>query len=593
MRELLPSLIDADPAIFPVLAQRWKVDITNLKPAETAEALANAMLDESNAARVYEELDDAQRGALQTLAGSGEAKVARSMFLRMFGELRKPARGLIEREKPHQNPRGPAEALFYRGLIFEAFEQAPAGVRAVLYVPPDLLARLPLHKTAYDDLPDSPPTDAAAPGAMDDDTGPRITELDAGDVDDIHAADTSLVDDLITLLAHIQNQGMTVANGYPADADLRAVYPYLLVKDPARLAFLFAVGASANLLQISDENATVQRTQARRWLEASRGKQVQMLVESWHTSRFYRELWHVSGLHPEPGGWPYDPVVAREAITGFLRDFVPREAWWSLDEFITTVKEIDPDFQRPNGDYDQWYIRNDTGDYLNGFESWDAVEGAQLEFTVNKPLHWLGMVDLGEDAARLTAYGRAFLEPGAAWPDPPITPEPITVQPDGTMSASRRAASIDRFQLARFTTWVSPATLDGSAPYVYRLNAQGIQQAARQGIETGHIAAFITRVTGDSPVPKPIQALLEKWQSAPADDGGTQARGSGGTASLERMIVLRTTSQETLDYIVGTPALRRYLGARLGPMAVAVRPDQWEALQEALGAEGIEVHVRE
>ena len=118
-------------------------------------------------------------------------------------------------------------------------------------------------------------------------------------------------------------------------------------------------------------------------------------------------------------------------------------------------------------------------------------------------------------------------------------------------------------------------------------------EAAAQGIETGHIAAFITRVTNDGTVPPPIKALLEKWKAEPAPDGGQQARGVGGSATMERMLVLRTTSQETLDFIVDTPALRRYLGARLGPMAVAVRADQWEALTEALGSEGIDVRIRE
>src|SRR5579859_5992190 len=40
----------------------------------------------------------------------------------------------------------------------------------------------------------------------------------------------------------------------------------------------------------------------------------------------------------------------------------------------SAVKEEEPDFQRPAGNYDSWYIRDaQSGEYLRGFESWDRV----------------------------------------------------------------------------------------------------------------------------------------------------------------------------------------------------------------------------
>ncbi|NIO71720.1 MAG: hypothetical protein GTN71_22490, partial [Anaerolineae bacterium] len=51
------------------------------------------------------------------------------------------------------------------------------------------------------------------------------------------------------------------------------------------------------------------------------------------------------------------------------------------------IKESDPDFQRPDGDYSSWYIRQaDTGRYLSGFESWDQVEGALIAYLIAQPL---------------------------------------------------------------------------------------------------------------------------------------------------------------------------------------------------------------
>ena len=131
MPTLTASLNDSDAALYPVLAARWKVDITNLKPGETVQALAAQMLDAAAAERVYETLDDDQRGALQTLLGSG-GKMPMPMFARLYGEVRLTSKALISREKPQDNPQGTAEALFRnprheytRELMRAAFGETP------------------------------------------------------------------------------------------------------------------------------------------------------------------------------------------------------------------------------------------------------------------------------------------------------------------------------------------------------------------------------------------------------------------------------------------------------------------------------------
>ncbi len=87
---------------------------------------------------------------------------------------------------------------------------------------------------------------------------------------------------------------------------------------------------------------------------------------------------------------------------------------------------------------------------------------------------------------------------------------------------------------------------------------------------------------GDTPLPKPIALLLDNWKS-----------GATAAVTLERLMVLRTTAPETLDRLLDTPALRRYLGAKLGPMAVIVRADQLQALRSALADAGITAEVVE
>jgi hypothetical protein len=558
---------DTDATLLPTLAKVWKASITGLDVAGSIPVLSAAMLDAVRAEAVWDSLTDEQRGALQMVTGSG-GKMPKAMFSRVFGDIRKMGAAQIEREKPLENPASIAEGLYYRGLIAEAFEQADTGPRVVVYVPEDLARALPMRKTSYSNL------QSESPQAVDD--APIVEPLE--DVQHIQQADTSIVDDMTTLLAYLQLASPTLVGDSLAPEDQTAILGFLLKPHEERISFLFGLGISTDLIEIQNGKAYPKRTETRRWLSAARAAQVQSLADGWRGSSFYRDLWHVVGLHPDPGGEldEYDAVVARDNVLEMIKDLAPKQEWWSLEAFIDAVKETDPDFQRPGGDYDSWYIRNDENEYLKGFESWDAVEGALLEFYVTGPMHWLGLVDRAEDAARLTAYGRAFLGL-SPWPAPAEAEDKVTVKDDGTLLISRKVSRVDRFQAARFTTWVSAGD-----PYVYRLDAAGIQQAGEQGINTGHIASFISRAIGDAALPASIAQLLDNWRS-----------GASAAVTLEKLMVLRTTAPETLDKIADTPALRRYLGARLGPMAVIVRAGQWEALHAALGEQGIQVELVE
>ena len=577
MTNLKASLQDSDSALLPLLAKRWKVAITNMKDREIINELVAVMLDSERMEPIWEGLDDKQRGALQTLIGSG-GKETLPKFQLLYGDIRAMGKGQIEREQPDQNPKSIAEGLFYRGLLYKGFDQSPTGARAIVYVPEDLIPVLPVHKTIYEDLDALEDIEGTIGLDFADSGDIQIPEIDEEFIEDIRPADTSIVDDVMTLMAYVQVAQVQIEGERLSDSDMRTLMNHLIVKSPERMSFLLELTVSASLVEVQDGIVSTKRAEARRWLETTRSQQLKQLVDGWMTSKVFRELWHIDGLHPEPTGWPYDPVVGRKAMKGFLNDITPTGEWWSVGDLIAVVREAEPDFQRPGGDYNSWYIRNDEGNYLNGFESWDAIEARLLVYYLEGPLHWLGMVDVADDAARLTAYGRAFIG-DLAWPQPPEAEDTITVEQDGTLKLSRRVSRIDRFQVARFTTWQSGATAEG-APYVYKLTADGIKRAETQGINTGHISAFIKRQLGDSPVPPAISKLLDTWQS-----------GATAQATIERLMVLRTTSPETMDFINNTPALRRYLGARLGPMAVVVREDHWNALRDALGENGIDVQV--
>ncbi len=134
----------------------------------------------------------------------------------------------------------------------------------------------------------------------------------------------------------------------------------------------------------------------RTWLEAPRDQQRRIVREAWQTSQSWNDLCRTPGLACEDtGNWHNDPVATRERLMPLFAQLEPG-AWTTLDALVAAVKTTAPDFQRPDGDYDTWYIRErDSQTYLRGFDCWDAVEGALLRFLITGPLHWLGAVNSG------------------------------------------------------------------------------------------------------------------------------------------------------------------------------------------------------
>ncbi|MBI1257908.1 MAG: hypothetical protein GC204_10590 [Chloroflexi bacterium] len=570
MTSILRTLRESDPALLLVLAEVWGVTLDETDDIATrVDTLNRAMLDSERAERVWDGLSDGERAALQMLI-SVKGKMPEAKFERVFGSIRRLSAAVIQREQPHKHPETTAEGLYYRGLISHAFENADTGPRTIIYIPDDLVKILPAHKTSYDKL--EAETDTMAYPAE------EVAALDTlEEVENIQQADTSIVDDLTTLLAYLQLNNPLLQNDSLDAKDEAAISPFLLTSGTERLAFMIGLAASADLIEVQAGRALPKRAEARRWLSANRADQVKFLAESWRDATRYVDLWHVPGLYPELEAGTmrqYNPAAARGAVFEIMQHALPAQAWWSLDDFILLVHEDSADFQRPNGDFDSWYIRNDQGEYLTGLQSWNAVEGALLEFMLLGPMHWLGLLDLAEEAARLTAYGRAFLTL-SAWPNPPEQADKIEVQNDGTILMSRKVPRIDRFQLARFTSWES-----AGGTYSYRLDPPGIERAARQGINVGHIGAFITRALGETSLPPSVARLLDNWKTGPT-----------AQVSVERLLVLRTTAPETLDFILETPGIRRFMGARLGPMAVIVRADDVRDLRDALGEHGIQAEI--
>ncbi len=91
------------------------------------------------------------------------------------------------------------------------------------------------------------------------------------------------------------------------------------------------------------------------------------MFNAWLESNNFNELRQIPSLVCE-GEWDNQPLATREFLLNLL-EAVPDNKWWSLPVFIRAIKEKYPDFQRPAGDYDSWFIKRIAdGVYLRGFD---------------------------------------------------------------------------------------------------------------------------------------------------------------------------------------------------------------------------------
>ncbi len=491
MKNLRQCLTDCDMAMLRAIAQKRGIELTSNRQREVVEQLAEKLVQPESIADILERLKPQEREALESLVSEG-GRNKLHLFVRQHGEIRAFGPGRLERERPWENPVSAAEGLWYSGLIYRAFDEVEGQTSEFIFVPQDLLPLLP-------EVEKKPPAFVV-------EAAPTPSVIREGDL--------TLVQDTCAFLSYLQNKDVKpFKDGGLARRDIEGVSKRFLVKEdeeePERLAFLHHLCQRLGLAHMSEGFLKPNPPEAKRWLQAPRAEQLRVLQEAWRDDPGWNELWRVKSLRSEPTGWRNDPLLARKKILEHLAE-CPPEQWLSLASFTSAIKESDPDFQRPDGDYTSWYIREvATGQYLTGFEHWDQVEGALIVHLVTKPLYWLGATSLGYDAEGnlrsflITPWGAALLGlPGEIPAEVP--PSLMVVQPDFTIIAPSGGSLYDRFQLERVAAWQSSGD-----SYVYRITRDSLARGLRQGIKIEMILAFLKRVSGGQ-VPRNVVSALRR-----------------------------------------------------------------------------------
>lgn len=542
MPDFIESLQGRDLGHLCIIARLWGIDLADQEIHSAILHLKDTLLNPSSVNEMVSSLGPEVKIALEDLS-QHSGRLAWAQFSRTYGEVREMGPAKRDREQPYEQPISVVETLWYRGLVARAFFDTSAGPEEFAYIPDDLLILI-----SPAPVPDSPHIGRQASLA---------------DYTQVFLCNEHILDHACTYLAALR-VGISPPDSFITQAG------EALTKE-----FVASVLLASGLI---DESGNPLSEPVRMFLEARRGEALVQLFTAWKQSTQINELRHLPGLTKE-GNWENDPAHARLAILGYLSE-VAAETWWSLGSFISAIKLHDPDFQRPAGDYDSWFIRDKaSGEYLRGFEYWDEVDGRLIRYTLTGPLYWLGILDLACSEAghevtafRLSSWSKALLN-GAAPKKIALEEQPLLARSDAHVSARRLTPRSVRYQLARFCEWEKETPDE----YQYRISPASLIRAQQQGLKVSQLIAMLNKYA--KAVPPSLIKALERWEK------------QGSEAKVEKMVVLRVTSEEILQALRKSRA-SRFLGEPLSPVTIAVKPGAIEKVLAALAELGYLGEIR-
>ncbi|MBE7534325.1 MAG: helicase-associated domain-containing protein [Anaerolineales bacterium] len=569
MPDLIHSLLHQDIGHLRIIAELWGLDLESTDSDSARDELSASLLDVNLLADHLASLPPEADSAIAALIASN-GRIAWAIFARQFGDIREMGAGKRDREHPHRNPTSTSEILFYRGILARAFFDTNKGSQEFAYIPDDLFK---LMKEESDALSSSKGEKNLAnfAGLTVNNSEPLGRPASPNEKGTEILADDSILDDATTLLAALRIGRSNWSRSIPVGQfDLR----------------LIALLASANLISPSPAGrgargeGEVNAEEAKTFLEASRADALKTLYDAWLESDRFNELKLMPNIICE-GEWKNSPRDTRRTILGFI-NAIPTNKWWSVASFVQAIKQTQPDFQRPAGDYDSWFIkRASDGQYLRGFDSWNEVDGALIRYFINI-LHWLGRLDLNfaENATeatsfRLSSFQNTKEERGK-----------ITASSNGKVSVERFTPRVVRYQIARFCEW-EDGDFDMSlrkyptsrSVYKYHITAKSLKHAKEQGLKAEQLLSLLVKHT-DNKVPPPLVKALKRW-----DANGTQAR-------AETQTILRVSQPEVLEEMRKSKA-GKFLGEILSPTAVVVKNGAIQKVMEAMIELGLfaEIHT--
>lgn len=535
MPDLHQILRNTDQDFLERIARHWGIELPASSFNDDLNTLEAGMKNKELAAEIINAMPEEARQAWNALLQSNGLMTS-VQFSRLFGEIRVLGEARRKREQPDLSPVSPAEILFYRGLVGRSFLNLPPEPQEYTYIPQEFLNFfLPMTQKVSREFI-RPATDFE-----------YRFPVSSGDL---------ILDRITLLLCEIRkgNQDLSVLTGNPLFS-----------------AFCIRLIDSLGLF---DDPHNLNPEKVKEFLEIPRGRALQACFKHWLEDARMNDLRMLPGLEFD-GTWMNDPLSVKQLLLKTLSS-LDSSTWWSLSGLITAFKENLPDFQRPAGDYDSWFVRKaGTEEYLRGFEHWDEIDGALLRHLVTGPLFWLGFVDIGlaekkgqPTAFRLTLRSKALIS-GEEIRETERKEEPIIVTANGIIRLPHSVSRVSRYQIGRF----GQLTGDTSGETVYKITASSLRSAEEQGLRASQLLTLLRHAPVKS-TPSSVVQMLERWDKF------------GPEVKVERTILLRVSRPEILSGLQQHPQASRLIKESLTPLIAEIKPGSEEAIVKILSELG-------
>lgn len=542
MPDLHQTLRSTDLDFLQRIALAWRIELSAQSFPEALSEIETGMKDQANYQEVLEFLPaEALEAWKYLLLHHGRESWAR--FTRQFGELRVFGLARRERENPDLHPVSAVEMLWYRGLIGRAFMNTGKEPQEYAFIPDEFLI---LAKASASNAPLPLPRPAA-------ETEKKVLTL----------ANDAILDHATEMLTAFR-MGRSLETTH-------------LPQRPAYLQFLTVLLTAAGLI---GPDHLPEPEKVKEFLSASRGDSLLLLYRTWRQEKQLNDLRMLPGLVCD-GNWTNDPLIPRELLENILLQLDPA-VWWSIPSLLSQIKSQLPDFQRPAGDYDSWFIRAEkTNDPLRGFGNWDKVDGALLRYLLGGPLFWLGAVDIARagkssppQAFRISEIGKRLLQsqlPSLSNSENGL----ITISSDGTIFADNQVPRAIRYQLGRFCEPIP----GGKSENKYHLSAKSLRLAREQELHPTQLTQLLQQGHVKN-IPQSLLEALERWEKY------------GSEVKVESVILLRLERPELMPILQKTPRISRCLTEILNNKTAIIKPGSLESLQQALAEIGLLAEVR-
>ncbi len=519
------------------VASFWGVDSANLDHSAVVKALQQAVQDQALVEDVLESLPEQAYQAWNELAAASN-KPTWAQFTRQNGEVREFGPAKREREAPEQHPISVTEMLWYRGLIGRAFMDLPPEPREFVYIPDELIP--------------------ANPSSNQNHWINSLTTIPVGSLRVEHPADSRLVDHMTDWLA-----ARRMKRALPAET-----WKHWLEGE----SFLARL-ASENGLTDAQGSPVPETLQT--FFQTPREGILAKWFSVWKTSANFNELRDLPGLVFE-GHWQNNPLKTRLWLLELLQNQQPN-TWYSLKHLLDLIKKHAPDFQRPSGDYDSWFIRHaDSDQYLRGFEHWDELDGRLIRYLLAGPLHWLGAIDLGisqnekrVDLFRRSARFEALLANQPAI-DSPAREKALKLVSDLSIEIPLFSSPMARYQVARFCE-VKKVTAEAT---LYEITPASLRGALEGGLKPSQLVQLLEKQLKTA-LPKTLKLVAANFETH-----GLEAR-------IEPSVLLRVRTPEMLQSLQQNPRTAKWIVETLNPTTAVISQTGLKAIENTLKELGV------